>query len=233
MLPIWEGTTSVLSLDVLRVLGGSPQAATTFLRQCATRLASAATAGQQAAGSGSARAPLQQACTALQSSIPGVAERLEAAAAAPASPEAQVEARQLAFAMARLFVGGQFGNNRESCGEELACWVECMQLLAPSPCRQFVQPRSSCGCHGVSGCINRCPRTARFPPPAVLLAEHAAWSGEEEHALLALEWCREHLGAEGTSSSSSSPQTAAQAQLHTARVLSGADRSLPQPRARY
>lgn len=119
----------MLSLDVLRVLGGSPQAATTFLRQCATRLASAATAGQQAAGSGSARAPLQQACTALQSSLPGVAERLEVAAAAPASPEAQVEARQLAFAMARLFVGGQLGNNREAWGEEPARWAGTQQLL--------------------------------------------------------------------------------------------------------
>lgn len=105
--------------------------------------------------------------------------------------------------------------------------------LAPSPCRQVVQPRRSSECHGVSGCGNRRPFTARFPLPAVLLAEHTAWSGEEEHALLALEWCREHLGAEGTSSSSIGPQTAAQAQLHTAMVLSGADRSLPQPRARY
>lgn len=67
---------------------------------------------------------------------------------------------------------------------------------------------------------------------AVLLAEHAAWSGEEEHALLAAEWCREGFGAEGTCTPSGL-QAAAHAQLHTAKVLSGADRALPQPRARY
>ncbi len=70
------------------------------------------------------------------------------------------------------------------------------------------------------------------PLPAVLLAEHAAWSGEEEHALLAAEWCRESFGAQGAGRHGSL-QAAAQAQLHTARVLSGADRPLPQPRARY
>ncbi|PRW33943.1 acyl- dehydrogenase family member 11-like [Chlorella sorokiniana] len=173
VLPIWEGTTSVLSLDVLRVLGGSPQAAATFLRQCSARIAAASKAAQTAGGSGSsgAQAPLQQACMALQRSLPGVGSRLEAAVAAPTSPAAQVEARQLAFALARLFVG-------------------------------------------------------------VLLAEHAAWSGEEEHTLLASEWCQECLAAEGAATSSRL-QAEAQAQLHTARVLSGADSALPQPRARY
>lgn len=109
MLPIWEGTTSVLSLDLLRVLGGSPQAAATFLRQCSARLAAAAEAAEASGGGvgGAAQAPLQQACAGLQHSLPGVASQLEAAAAAPGSPAAQVEARQLAFALARLFVGGQ------------------------------------------------------------------------------------------------------------------------------
>lgn len=102
----------MLSLDMLRVLGGSPQAAATFLRQCSARLAAVAGASQPvgASGNGSAQAPLQQACTVLQRSLPGVASQLQVAAAAPASPAAQVEARQLAFAMARLFVGGQWGS---------------------------------------------------------------------------------------------------------------------------
>ncbi len=30
---------------------------------------------------------------------------------------------------------------------------------------------------------------------AVLLAEHAAWSGSPRHLLLALEWCRQQLGS--------------------------------------
>lgn len=100
----------MLSLDVLRVLGGTPQAAAAFLHQCSARLAAArgaaGLAGSGGAGS-TAQAPLRQACAALQCSLPGVSSQLEAAVAAPGSPAAQVEARQLAFAMSRLFVGGE------------------------------------------------------------------------------------------------------------------------------
>ena len=132
VLPIWEGTTSVLSLDVLRVLSSTPQAAATFLRQCSARLAAARDAAEPAgrAGAGSAAlAPLRQAIAAAQRSLPGVAAQLEAAAAAPSSPAVQVEARQLAFSMSRLFVAGE----RWPACRCLSWWDCCQGWLAGVP----------------------------------------------------------------------------------------------------
>ncbi|KAL4443441.1 hypothetical protein ABPG75_011178 [Micractinium tetrahymenae] len=179
VLPIWEGSTSVLVLDVLRVLSSAPQAAAAFTHCCSAELNAAAAAAAALGGdSSSAGQALGRACTALRSALPGVEASLRAAVAAgPGSAMVQVGSRDLAFAMARLFVG-------------------------------------------------------------VLLAAHAAWSGEEEHALLAAEWACECGASSGSASSTaeavaSSAAERPEAQLHIAAVLSGADRQLSEPRARY
>ncbi len=55
VLPIWEGTTNVLSLDLLRVLGSDPSAAPAFLSSCTSRLAGAGAAA--AAGPSASHSP--------------------------------------------------------------------------------------------------------------------------------------------------------------------------------
>lgn len=126
VLAIWEGSTSVLCLDVLQVLHSSPAAAAAFLHQCATRLdaalaaaerlggtrgsaagSTASSSGGGEAGAAALAALLRRSCLALQQRLPAVGACLRAAAAAgPASAAAQVGARDLSFDLARTFVGG-------------------------------------------------------------------------------------------------------------------------------
>ena len=104
VLPIWEGATSVLALDVLRVLGGSPAAAATFVHQCSVRLGAALHA---ATSTGSGRATLHSTCLLLQQRLAAVSAQLQAAAAVGVGSEGvQAVARDLAFNMARLYIGG-------------------------------------------------------------------------------------------------------------------------------
>lgn len=79
-------------------------------------------------------------------------------------------------------------------------------------------------------------------PAAALLATHAAWSGEEEHALLASQWalecCANHSSGVGcaakvSAAAAEAAEQAAEAPLHAAAVLSGADRQLSHPRIMY
>ncbi|KAL4422251.1 hypothetical protein ABPG77_009726 [Micractinium sp. CCAP 211/92] len=190
VLPIWEGSTSVLVLDVLRVLSSSPQAAAAYTHRCSTDLETAAAAAAQLVQGGRpAGLALGRACALLRGGLPSVEADLRAAVAGGAGSAAvQVGGRALSFDMARLFTG-------------------------------------------------------------VLLATHAAWSSEEEHALLALEWADECTSWHSSCSSNSrrtvgaalrAPAVAAgateqgpDAQLHAAAVLSGAHRQLSRPRVRY
>lgn len=183
VLPIWEGSTSVLVLDVLRVLGSNPKAAAAYTHSSSAQLeAAAAAAAQLSRGCSPAGRALDRACSALHGALPSVEAGLRAVlASGPGSATVQVGARELAFTMARLYVGA-------------------------------------------------------------LLATHAAWSGEEEHALLASDWAVECVGwrCSGTSAASGMAAGAAdsaeqgpEAQLRAAAVLSGADRQLSNPRARY
>lgn len=79
------------------------------------------------------------------------------------------------------------------------------------------------------------------PPPArlaVLLLEHAAWSGSPRHLLLAAEWCRQELAAPlGPPSMSlalsEGGRPGAAARLVAARVIARTDEPLSQPRARF
>jgi len=140
VLPIWEGATSVLCLDVLRVLAASPQAAAAFTHQSSARLAAAlkaargtgststnaggmasalgtstsSTGSHSRAGSGIAGqdalepgTTLRHACLALHQRLPVLGSRLQAAAAGASSPASQFGMRDLAFDLARVFVGGR------------------------------------------------------------------------------------------------------------------------------
>lgn len=106
VLPIWEGTTSVQALDVLRVLSSSPQAAAAFTRRTTAQLEEGEEAAVRAGGDRGRL--LGRACSVLSQALPAVSSLLHAAVAAgPGSAAAQVGARDLAFAMARLYVGGE------------------------------------------------------------------------------------------------------------------------------
>ena len=114
----------MLSLDLLRVLGGDPGAAGAFLSACSSRLAAAAAALQQAQhakqGSRVGRAMhaelLGRVCGAARQVLAGVEAALRATGAALAGPrggssglpeEAQAGARDLALSMTRVFVAGR------------------------------------------------------------------------------------------------------------------------------
>lgn len=182
VLPIWEGSTSVLVLDVLRVLSSTPQAAAAYTHRCSAELEAASAAAAQLGRSSPAGRALGHACTVLSGTLLLVESVLRATVAGGAGSAAvQVGARELAFAMARLFVGA-------------------------------------------------------------LLATHAAWSGEEEHALLASQWalecCANHSSGVGcaakvSAAAAEAAEQAAEAPLHAAAVLSGADRQLSHPRIMY
>lgn len=127
----------MLSLDLLRVLGGDPHAVPVFLDACARRLAAVAKpqaaadpAANPAAAAAEAGAPrragsrvwpamhtelLRRACAAAGEAVRAVEQDLRAAAASVQGsgrgaglPEAaQAGARDLAFAMTRAFVAGE------------------------------------------------------------------------------------------------------------------------------
>jgi hypothetical protein len=97
VLPIWEGTTNVLSLDTLRVLAKDARVGEAFLDEL-TRLGSAG------------REP--------------VARLLGAVAAAPSPDDAQRYARRLAFTMSEAWIDGLLREAASGGGEREAALAE-------------------------------------------------------------------------------------------------------------
>lgn len=98
----------MLVLDVLRVLSSTPQAAAAYTHRCSAELEAASAAAAQLGRSSPAGRALGHACTVLSGTLLLVESVLRATVAGGAGSAAvQVGARELAFAMARLFVGGE------------------------------------------------------------------------------------------------------------------------------
>ena len=93
------------------------------------------------------------------------------AAAGPGSDVAQAAMLDLSFGINRLVVGGACGQLAELA--LLLAWCCC----SPVTC-----------CPGIS--TNTAPACCALYS-AVLLLEHAVWSGACRHVLLATEWCRQ------------------------------------------
>lgn len=136
VLPIWEGTTNVLSLDLLRALGADARAGDAFLSEARRRAARAADSAGVRLGDGggadegfeeSAQLPAgrtaQEVVRCAAATIMAALDALEVTLrsvlrSGPAGDEAQVGARDLAMAMARAFVAG------EGCSSYVAvCWA--------------------------------------------------------------------------------------------------------------
>eukprot|EP00887_Chlorella_sp_A99_P006098 scaffold22.g6098.t1 len=120
VLPIWEGTTAVQSLDLLRVLAASRwQAGAAWLAGARARLAAAAGAGEAASAGGVGEAasaggaacparpegrPLLRVAGAVEAALEGI-ERQMAAMAAGTLEAAEACCRNLATAMSRAHIG--------------------------------------------------------------------------------------------------------------------------------
>ena len=155
---------------------------------------------------------LRRACLALQRGLPAIGARLQAAAAAgPASAAAQVGARDLSFDLARTFVGGKLPLvSAAACGC-VARGVACCSCSLPWPVRQLRERSFLAQYPDALLLLPPWPVTTQGCPPlcaAVLLAEHAAWSQDEAHVLLAAEWCRECLRSGGTAAGDALPDAA-------------------------
>jgi alkylation response protein AidB-like acyl-CoA dehydrogenase len=101
VLPVWEGTTNVLALDVLRALARD-DALTPYLAHVDAALATAGAAGANGASSGGSAEWLAPVAAQLRTVRDAVAEDARAAAAAPATDATQARARHLLERMAHL-----------------------------------------------------------------------------------------------------------------------------------
>lgn len=115
VLPIWEGTTNVLSLDVVRVLGKHGRAAALFDRAARAR-ADAAAAARPAALAGAADA--------VRLALGQLAAFLRPRGSASEHAEAlTTRARDLALSMSRVFAASLALEHAAWSGEEGDAWV--------------------------------------------------------------------------------------------------------------
>ena len=90
VLPIWEGTTNILSLDVLRALRTSHGLALKAVAGCV----------EQYLSSASNRPDLEKECDGLEAAMQGLLKF-----AAEDVPTLEIAARDFAFSIARTFIG--------------------------------------------------------------------------------------------------------------------------------
>lgn len=108
VLPIWEGTTNVLSLDLLRALSGDSSIGETVINQGVLRAdAAAATAkknGSTTVQQAATAELVTRAARAASAALHCAGYLMESAVkAGPSAPEAQVRARDLAMALSKAF----------------------------------------------------------------------------------------------------------------------------------
>jgi acyl-CoA dehydrogenase len=94
--PIWEGTTNVLSLDVLRVLAGTPKAFAVFTERMTTLIGETTAVGDDSLG---------EARKAVINGLSEIGSTLKSAADRPDAVRLDQGARVVAFALARVYAG--------------------------------------------------------------------------------------------------------------------------------
>jgi hypothetical protein len=132
VLPIWEGTTNVLSMDVLRVLGRHPEAFVGLFEFVATNLSAAAGVPDERA---------QQCATFLDECLDRARALLQAMSTAP-RPSVEAVARELSVGLAQLTAAslmvehlGWMHRSQEP-SADVAAYANLLDLY----CKHFVVP---------------------------------------------------------------------------------------------
>lgn len=121
VLPIWEGTTNVQALDVLRVAGKDPGVAGALRRWGARALEGDVRGGAAVDAAFDARRA-EGVVAASREHLSAVADALQRAAASLRDPRTEASARELAFALSEAVVGALLAQHALVVGERRA-WL--------------------------------------------------------------------------------------------------------------